>query len=392
MLRALTMMLMIFVNDFWKVHDIPQWMLHAKAGVDFMGLSDFVYPCFLFVVGMSIPYAIENRYRKGFSGESTAGHILTRTLALLIMGAFIGNSEARLPADFPYYRIGVYWFIMVAGFLCIWNAYPKNPSTKQKWIFTVLKILGGCALMFLALTFRTPRGDVFQMRTGILGGIGWTYLVAAIIYYFTRNDLKKLIPVWCAVALICILNAPLRKELGGAPILNFPRPNFWEGMIRTMHIGNSTMMACGGMIVSVVTERLVEKTEGKKLLWGFGTAVVCLLLGVITHKWWIAAKIGLTIPCIFFIYATAICAYTILRFLCRHNITGWYKVIRPAGTATLTTYMIPYVFYGFADVTGVILPDWLTHGFMSVVNCFCFALIVITIVGILEKLHIKLKI
>ena len=48
MLRALTMTLMIFVNDFWKVHDVPQWMEHAKWGVDFMGLADFVYPAFLF--------------------------------------------------------------------------------------------------------------------------------------------------------------------------------------------------------------------------------------------------------------------------------------------------------------------------------------------------------
>ena len=29
MLRALTMTLMIFVNDFWKVHDVPQWMEHG---------------------------------------------------------------------------------------------------------------------------------------------------------------------------------------------------------------------------------------------------------------------------------------------------------------------------------------------------------------------------
>ena len=91
MLRALTMTLMIFVNDFWKVHDVPQWMEHAKRGVDFMGLSDFVYPAFLFCVGMSVPYAIESRYCKGYSGESTAGHILLRTLSLLIMGAFLGN-------------------------------------------------------------------------------------------------------------------------------------------------------------------------------------------------------------------------------------------------------------------------------------------------------------
>ena len=78
MLRALTMTLMIFVNDFWKIHDVPHWMEHARWGEDFMGLADFVYPAFLFCVGMSVPYAIENRYRKGYSGEATAWAILRR--------------------------------------------------------------------------------------------------------------------------------------------------------------------------------------------------------------------------------------------------------------------------------------------------------------------------
>lgn len=77
MLRALTMFIMIFVNDFWKVHDVPHWLEHAVYGEDFMGLADIVFPCFLFAVGMSIPYAIERRYAKGFSAESTLGHILS---------------------------------------------------------------------------------------------------------------------------------------------------------------------------------------------------------------------------------------------------------------------------------------------------------------------------
>ena len=162
MLRALTMTLMIFVNDFWKIHDVPQWMEHAKWGEDFMGLADFVYPAFLFCVGLSVPYAIENRYRKGYSGESTAGHILLRVLSLLIMGAFLGNSEARLAPDFTLYRIGVYWLVAVASFFLVWNAYPKNPSRKQKTLFTCLKILGGLCLLFLALTYRKPDGKVFD--------------------------------------------------------------------------------------------------------------------------------------------------------------------------------------------------------------------------------------
>jgi len=33
LLRALTMFVMIFVNDFWKIHDVPAWLEHAKRGV-----------------------------------------------------------------------------------------------------------------------------------------------------------------------------------------------------------------------------------------------------------------------------------------------------------------------------------------------------------------------
>ena len=400
MLRALTMTLMIFVNDFWKVHDVPQWMEHAKHGVDFMGLSDFVYPAFLFCVGMSVPYAIEHRYRKGYSGESTMGHILLRVLSLLIMGAFLGNSEARLAPDFTLYRIGTYWLVAVASFFLVWNAYPKNPSRRQSILFTCLKIIGGLCLLFLAVTYRKPDGRVFDTSFSILGGIAWTYLVAAVVYYFCRDNLRKIIPVWVAVLAVCVLTQRMRPEMGDVAILNFPRPNFLEGMLRILHIGNggAVFLALSGLLVSVVTEKTVvtEKIahlpQGKRILIGLGTALAAFLLGVFTRRFWIAAKLGLTLPCCLFVSAIAIAVYTLLRFLNSKGLSGWFAVIRPAGTATLTTYMIPYVFYGFADITGIVLPDWLTHRPLALVNCFCFALICIAIVGLLQKLHLKLKV
>ena len=394
MLRALTMTLMIFVNDFWKVHDVPQWMEHAKHGIDFMGLSDFVYPAFLFCVGMSVPYAIENRYRKGYSGESTMGHILLRVLSLLIMGAFLGNSEARLAPDFTLYRIGTYWLVAVASFFLVWNAYPKNPSRRQSILFTCLKIIGGLCLLFLAVTYRKPEGRVFDTSFSILGGIAWTYLVAAVVYYFCRDNLRKIVPVWVAVLAVCVLTQRMRPEMGDVAILNFPRPNFLEGMLRVLHIGNggSVFLALSGLLVSVVTEKIAGLPQGKRILIGLGTALAAFLLGVFTRRFWIAAKLGLTLPCCLLVSAIAIAVYTLLRFLNSKGLSGWFAVIRPAGTATLSTYMIPYVFYGFADITGIVLPDWLTHGTMSLVNCFCFALICIAIVGILQKLHIKLKV
>ena len=394
MLRALTMTLMIFVNDFWKVHDVPQWMEHAKHGVDFMGLSDFVYPAFLFCVGMSVPYAIEHRYHKGYSGESTMGHILLRVLSLLIMGAFLGNSEARLAPDFTLYRIGTYWLVAVASFFLVWNAYPKNPSRRQSILFTCLKIIGGLCLLFLAVTYRKPDGRVFDTSFSILGGIAWTYLVAAVVYYFCRDNLRKIIPVWVAVLAVCVLTQRMRPEMGDVAILNFPRPNFLEGMLRVLHIGNggAVFLALTGLLVSVVTEKISDFPQWKRSALGIAAALAAFLFGVFTRRFWIAAKLGLTLPCCLFVSAIAIAVYTLLRFLNSKGLSGWFAVIRPAGTATLSTYMIPYVFYGFADITGIVLPDWLTHSPMNLVNCFCFALICIAIVGILQKLHIKLKV
>ena len=62
-LRALTMVLMIFVNDLWSLRDIPGWLGHVERGVDGIGLADVVFPAFLFIVGLSLPYAIDAKQK-----------------------------------------------------------------------------------------------------------------------------------------------------------------------------------------------------------------------------------------------------------------------------------------------------------------------------------------
>src|SRR5665647_325194 len=89
--RAVTMLLMIFVNDFWSLKGIPEWLEHARADQDFLGFSDIIFPCFLFIVGMAIPYAIRNRIDKGDSHIRILLHIALRSIALLVMGFFSMN-------------------------------------------------------------------------------------------------------------------------------------------------------------------------------------------------------------------------------------------------------------------------------------------------------------
>lgn len=393
MLRALTMFTMIFVNDFWKIHDVPRWLEHARWGEDFMGLADVVFPAFLFAVGMSVPYSLGRRFARGYPVESTVGHILSRTFALIVMGAFITNSEARLSPEAPY-PIGVYWFIMAAGFIGIWNAYPKPSGRGQAALFAACRLAGAGALVYLALTFRNPDGGVFGPQGGILGAIGWTYLVCAMVYLFCRDNLRRLAAVWGVFVLICLLGSPLRDSFGGKAILDFPRPNFYNGLLGMLHIGNGAccVMTMSGLILSVVHVRLAGRSESWRISRAMAVAVLFAALGAVSWHFWIVSKIGATPPWVFTVIALSVALYAVLSYLAAHRLDGWFAIIRPAGAATLTAYIVPYVFYGFSDVTGIVLPDWATHGVPGLINCACFSLLAIAVTGLLGRLHIKLKI
>jgi predicted acyltransferase len=82
--RGLTMFLMIWVNDFWTLQGIPKWLKHAASGEDYLGFSDLIFPWFLFVVGMSIPFAFENRVSRERSGLKIRGNLLRKQHASAI--------------------------------------------------------------------------------------------------------------------------------------------------------------------------------------------------------------------------------------------------------------------------------------------------------------------
>lgn len=393
LLRALTMFVMIFVNDFWKIHDVPRWLDHAARGEDFMGLADVVFPAFLFVVGMSIPFAIERRYSKGLSVESTIGHIFSRTFALLVMGAFITNSEARLSPEVSY-KIGVYWILMVIAFVCIWNQYPRTKDKNRKIFYTVLKVVGVIILLYLAITFRNPKEGVFAARWGILGSIGWAYLLCALIYVFSRDRLKYLIPVWIAFVVICILGSRMNEAWGGAAILGLPRPNFYNEMLSILHVGNGALPAftMGGVIFSLISTKYGNLDNKKKIIYVSSVVILFWLAGFISRQFWILSKLSATPTWIFYVIAIVIAVYALLTWLSDTGRAGWLNIIKPAGTATLTCYLVPYVSYGLADLTGIVLPDWFTHGFMGIINSLCFAFVIIGITWLLGRIHIKLKI
>src|SRR6476620_6310403 len=92
-LRGITILVMIFVNELAGMRDIPPWMKHMPADADAMSFVDVVFPAFLFIVGMSIPFATNKRLAKGDGFFKLQEHILFRTLGLLVLGFFLVNAE-----------------------------------------------------------------------------------------------------------------------------------------------------------------------------------------------------------------------------------------------------------------------------------------------------------
>src|SRR5690606_35721710 len=133
--RAITMCLMIFVNDFWTLKNVLKWLLHTEMSEDGMGFSDVFFPVFLVIVGMSLPFALEARKQKGDTTAGLLRHIGERTLALLVMGFFLVNYEVLSQDSLPFQKLWVGVFLVTCFFL-IWNNYSNTfkMAMPLRWI------------------------------------------------------------------------------------------------------------------------------------------------------------------------------------------------------------------------------------------------------------------
>lgn len=375
MLRGLTMVLMVFVNDFWTILDVPHWLEHFATWEDGMGLSDVIYPLFLFAVGMSIPYAIDRRYEKGLSAESTLGHILERTLALVLMGTFICNQEARAMAGCRW----LWLMLVLVGFFLVWNQY--RPDWKPaRW----LRGAGIVLLAGLALVYRTPDGAYFQgLWWGILGQIGWAYLFCAVAYLLCRKRPWPLALVWLGLCLMNLTVVPMRD---GGQLLG---PNFAADLADALHLGSGHIgiMALGGVLTTLAERRL----RSAKVGIGLAAAAVLAVLGLAAHQGWIVSKNLGTLPWCLYVSALGVGLYTLLRVLERRGWTGWFKPLQPAGTATLTVYMIPYLFVAGWVILQPAIPAWLC-GWVGVAKSAVYTAVVVGLAWVLTQAGIKLKV
>ncbi len=381
--RGLVMLLMVFVNDLWTVRGVPHFLEHFSTFEDGMGLADIVFPMFLFAMGMSVPYAVESRFSKGFSGESTLGHIFSRTFALLVMGVFIVNSEGGVDSVIGY-GTGVYRVLMVLAFFLIWNAYPKDFDARR-W----LQAAGIAILIFLAFTFRTPDGGYIRAGWwGILGLIGWAYVFCSTAYVLLRKKPLSLLLLWLA---LIIINMFLTRLRSGHFLLT--GPTFINDMASALNLGNGSaaIMAMMGVLVSLAEKNICHLKGYVRLVIATAGSILLLIAAAVSHNFWIISKNLGSLPWCLYVGALSVAFYTILRLMEFSGRLTWFHPLRCSGLATLTVYMIPYLLYSISGFLDLHSPQWL-EGPVGLVKCALFSLLCLAVTTLIVKYGCRLKI
>ncbi|MDQ2751628.1 MAG: DUF5009 domain-containing protein [Bacteroidota bacterium] len=382
--RAVTMFLMIFVNDFDGVQNVPEWMKHAKASEDALGFADIIFPAFLFILGLSIPIAMQNRIKRGQTEDRLLLYILLRSFALLLMGVFQVNLENYSNASLlprPVWEI-----IITLAFFLIWIDYSNNVKKQTRYL---LQTIGVALLIAMAIVYKGENAQhslqpLQPQWYGILGLLGWSYFICAPLYLLSKGKVWTCLISWAFFFLFSVVTkAEMLDGLG--PVRHY----IWI-------VGSGSMPAftMAGVVVFVMYKKLVADNKMNQLwlvLTLFG--LLNIALGFFTRPLGGISKIHDTPSWIGFCTGISVLAFVFAIYLVDvKQKKAWFNIIKPAGTVTLVCYLIPYILYSLFEVFHLHFPLFLNEGWGGFFRSVVTSLLVIQFAGWLEKRQIRLKI
>lgn len=379
--RALTMLLMIWVNDFWSLTGVPKWLQHASATEDYLGFSDVIFPLFLFIVGLSLPLAIENRRKKGDSTAAITRHLFDRTVSLIFIGFFMVNSETL--HESTLIGTNAWKLLMAAAIALVWMDWKRSPLPVA-WHMP-LKLLGWLSFAVLAYTYRGgPEGELWMEPQwwGILGLIGWAYGLNGFAYLYSKGSLRFMVILWIVLNALSMLSHS-RYSIPDIGFLKY---------FSVWYNGTTPAFTTAGIVATLLLGKFKAERPGLIYPVLIGLGLLNLALGLLTRPVWGISKIQATFPWLAVCTGIGFLAFAFLLYLVDDkDKKNWFKWIAPAGTATLTCYMLPYFIYPFYNLLGWKLPDALNAGIVGLTLSMAFALLVVLLTGVLEKKGFKLK-
>ena len=383
--RGLTMLVMIFVNDLADVHGLPWWTYHAHAQQDLMTYVDMVFPFFLFIVGMSMPLAIERRLQQNPSQLALWRHVAARSFGLLVLGLILANAEKVDPAR--THLSGPAWGLLgLTGGILLWLVPSRDP--RRRGLYLSLRIVGVLLLIFVFAIFRRTTSDgstawIDGSYPEILGLIAYTYFCVALLYIPTRRWTWAPLAWFVALTAFCaLLVGHLIQWPVHLPLYIWPFSN-----------GAHPALTMAG----IVTTTILLRSDDKPGLRNRILLAVAFVVAMLAAAWLLTplgiSKIRATPTWLLVSSGTAVLAFLLLYWLCDlKGWTRWAAFVKPAGENTLLTYLLPDIYYFVAALVGFHYFDrHLRAGAPGVVRALVFTALMLAISAVLTRRRIRLQ-
>jgi heparan-alpha-glucosaminide N-acetyltransferase len=383
--RGIIIFTMVFVNELSGVKNIPYWMKHLPANVDGMTFVDLVFPAFLFIVGMSIPFAIQARANKGDSALEIFKHIALRSLGLIVIGVFMVNAESGYVASAMSISMPLWTLLMFIYVLLIWSNYPKTLSP----VITLgAKLIGVAGLVMLWWMYKGPNETGMTTQWwGILGLIGWAYLIAGTFFLITRQftsaSMQFVTLAMAALALVGVFFALNNLDVSAVPVLNLVAENN----------GNHTHAAIvlAGVILSQLFY-LPNFAASKLKNYLIFTSVIVLLAFA---SWQVSpiSKIWATPSwALFSVFFCCLIFGVVYWLVDVKQQRAWTVFFEPSATNPLLVYILPYILMSLLAILGIVLrPDFFAAGIAGIVWSLMFACAIMLVGGLLTRMGLRVK-
>jgi heparan-alpha-glucosaminide N-acetyltransferase len=347
-LRAFVMFMMLFVNDLSSAGKmVPDWMVHFSdrhPGGSGMTFVDLVFPAFLFIVGMSIPFAPGGRLGKGEPRWKVFGHVAARSVSLVAIGILMvhGTPEsAALGWSGDWWCVLMYLAAMAAFSLFGTRRLdPKAGWDALRVINATVRVIGIVALVWLAFAFRGANGQriitlaPFSIDAewyGILGLIGWAYFVAAIVFLVCRGNRTAILG--CMMLLMCLFVADRQGAFEG----------FWLSNVLEIGevVGSQAAIVVGGLLLGsmlAAPDMSAPKARAKFTFWfAAGCAAAALLM---VRPWGISKNDATPAWCFWACAVTAALWYGFYLVCDVHPVKIISRPLALAGQNVLLAYLI----------------------------------------------------
>lgn len=394
--RGFVILMMIFVNFVEGMQGVPHWLKHAAASEDLFTLPDLVFPGFLFMVGLAIPLAFARKIDEPWL--PTLKRILLRTVGLLAVGVVYEN-QYRYDESLALLPKSLFTVLFYTAVVGIWYQGER----KKPWMtWASVGVLATLMLLYRGQVIDGFQG-VYLEHTwwGILGLIGWGYLLCSVLFLVSRGSGTALMGAMCLMlalymgetkGLLDFLPEAVRNFVGIGAVLGSTAANVMAGVI------------AGRWFIEDRNNKGVASSGKRAIHIRRITSMCVFAAGLITAGYLLRPFHGISKINATESYTLITAGINLLAFMVFYVLLdvfkwrAWAAFLIPAGTNALLAYILPDYWDKLTDLVGLGKLWWSgawpyvdSGGLPGILNAAVVTLFMILLTQVLTRLGVKLK-